>query len=82
MVHHLIKKDEPIKEMFDNVVSGLAAKVLECYYGRDESKIPVIDYLGVRPSPVSPLPSVNILESGAKVEFTLSDAVPATDHWL
>ena len=36
--HHSIKKDEPIKEMFENVVSGLTAKVLECYYGRDESK--------------------------------------------
>jgi len=81
-VRHSIKKDEPIKEMLDNVVSGLAAKVLERYYGGDESKIPVIDYLGVRPSPVSPLPSVNILESGAEVELTLSDVVPATDNWL
>jgi hypothetical protein len=81
-VRHSTKKDEPIKEMLDNVVSGLAAKVLERYYGGDESKIPVIDYLGVRPSPVSPLRSVNILESGAKVELTLSDVVPATNHWL
>ena len=81
-VRHSIKKDGPIKEMLDNVVSGLVAKVLERYYSGDESEIPVIDYLGVRPSPVSPLPSVNILESGAEVEFTLSDAVPATDHWL
>jgi len=33
-VRHLIKKDEPIKEMLDNVVSGLKMKVLEHYYGR------------------------------------------------
>ena len=32
-----IKKDEPIKEMLDNVVSGLTAKVLKRYYGDDES---------------------------------------------
>jgi fatty acid synthase subunit alpha len=37
-VRHSIKKDEPIKEMLDNVVSGLTAKVLE---RGDESKIPV-----------------------------------------
>jgi enoyl reductase-like protein len=39
-VRHLIKKDEPVEEMLDNVVSGLTAKVLECFYGGDESKIP------------------------------------------
>jgi len=46
-VCHSIKKDEPIKEMLDNVVSGLTAKVLERFYGDDESKIHAIDYLGV-----------------------------------
>lgn len=52
-VRHSTKKDELIKEMLDNVVSGLTAKVLERYYGSDESKIPAIDYLGVKPAPVS-----------------------------
>jgi hypothetical protein len=68
--------------MLDNIVSALVAKVLECYYSRDKSKISVIDYLGVRPSPVSPLPSVNILESRTEVELMLSDIIPAIDHWL
>jgi hypothetical protein len=43
VVHHSIKKDEPIKEMLSNDIYDLVAKVLEHYYGRDEGKIPVID---------------------------------------
>jgi fatty acid synthase subunit alpha len=81
-VRHSIKRDEPIKEMLDNVVSGLAAKVLERYYGGDEGEIPVIDYLGVKPAPVSSLPNVNISERGTEVEFTLSGTMPTTEHWL
>ncbi len=81
-VRHSIKKDEPIKEMLDNVVSGLAARVLERYYGGDESKIPVVDYLGVKPSPISPLPDVNVLQSRTEAELTLSGAIPTTEHWL
>jgi len=33
--------------MLDNVVSSLTAKVLERFYGGDESKIHAIDYLSV-----------------------------------
>jgi len=81
-VRHSIKKDEPIKEMLDNVVSGLAARVLERYYDGDESKIPVVDYLGVKPAPISPLPDVNVLQSRTEAELTLSGAIPTTEHWL
>jgi enoyl reductase-like protein len=63
-VRHLIKKDEPIKEMSDDVVSGLMAKVLERYCGGDECKIPAIDYLGVKPVPVPLLPGARVLRSG------------------
>ncbi len=40
------------------------ANVLERYFGGDESKIPVINYLGVRPVPVPLLPDAHILRSG------------------
>ena len=60
-VRHSIKKDEPIKEMLDNVVSGLTAKILERFYGGDESNIPAIDYLGVKPPPVPSLPGAHVL---------------------
>jgi fatty acid synthase subunit alpha, fungi type len=62
-VRHSIKKDEPIQEILDTVVSGLTAKVLERYYGGDESKIPAIDYLSVKPTPVPSLPDVRVLRT-------------------
>ena len=71
-VRHSVKKDEPIREILDNVMSGLTAKVLERYYGGDESKIPAIDYLGVKPAP-APLPSLpgaQVLRMGDEVKLT------------
>jgi hypothetical protein len=44
--------------------AGLMAKVLERYCGGDESKIPAIDYLGVKPVPVPLPPGVHVLRSG------------------
>jgi fatty acid synthase subunit alpha len=81
-VRHSIKKDEPIKEMLDNVVSGLTAKVLERFYGGDESKIPAIDYLGVKPVTVPSLPGVHVLRTGNEVKLTPPASLPAAEHWL
>ncbi len=81
-VRHSIKKDEPIKEMLDNVVSGLTAKVLERYYGGDESKIPEIDYLGVKPAPVPPLHGTHVLRTSNEVRLTPPSLLPAAEHWL
>ena len=81
-VRHSIKKDEPIKEILDNVVSSLTAKVLERYYGGDESKIPAIDYLGVKPAPVPSLPSAHVLRTGDEVKLTPPVSLPSAEHWL
>lgn len=81
-VRHSIKKDEPIKEMLDNVVSGLTAKILERFYGGDESNIPAIDYLGVKPPPVPSLPGAHVLRSGNEVKLTPPASLPAAEHWL
>ncbi len=81
-VHHLIKKDKPIKQMLDNVVSGLMVKVLERFYGGDESKIPAIDYLGVKPAPVPSLPGAHVLRTGNEVKLTLPASLFAAEHWL
>jgi enoyl reductase-like protein len=81
-VCHLIKMDAPIKEMLDNVVSGLTTKVLECFHGGDESKIPAIDYLGVKPAPVPSLPGAYVLRTGHEVKLTPPALLPAAEHWL
>jgi hypothetical protein len=81
-VRHLIKKDEPIEEILDNVVSGLTAKVLERHYGGEESKITAIDYLGVKPAPVPSLPGAHVLRTGDEVKLTLPVSFPSAEHWL
>ena len=81
-VRHSVKKDVPIKEMLDNVVSGLVTKVLNHFYDGDESKIPVLDYLGVIPSLISPIPGVGVFQTGNEVKLTMPATVPATEDWL
>jgi len=81
-VRHSIKKDEAIKEMLDNVVSGLTTKVLKHSYGGDESKIRAIDYLGVKPAPVPSLPGAHVLRTGNEVKLTPLSSLPTAEHWL
>ncbi|KAI0264369.1 fatty acid synthase [Gloeopeniophorella convolvens] len=81
-VRHSIKKDEPIKELLDNVVSGLAAKVLERYYGGDESKVPTADYLGAKTATVAALAGVEAVQRGEEVTLTVPAVAPAAEQWL
>ncbi len=81
-VRHSTKKDEPIKELLDNVVSGLIAKVLERYYDGDESKIPVVDYLGMKTTSTSPPSAVDAIRSDDEVTLRVSADVPPTEDWL
>ena len=68
--------------MLDNAVSGLVAKVLDRFYGGDEGKIPVLDYLGLKCSLVAPISGVDMLRTGDEVRLTVPAAVPATEDWL
>jgi hypothetical protein len=87
-VRHSIKRDKPITEILDNVVSDLTAKVLERFYGDDESKIPTINYLGVKPAPVPSLPGARVLRTGNEVKLTPASltphcrALPAGPRWI
>jgi fatty acid synthase subunit alpha len=81
-VCHSIKTDEPIKEMLDNVVSDLTTKILERFYGGDESKIPAIDYLGLKPAPAPSLPGAYVLRTCHEVKLTPPALLPAAEHWL
>ena len=58
------------------------AKVLERYYGGDESKIPAIDYLGVKPARVPSLPGAHVLRTGDEVKLALLVSFPSAGHWL
>jgi fatty acid synthase subunit alpha, fungi type len=66
----------------DNVVSGLTAKVLERYYGGDKSKVPAIDYLGVKPAPVPSPPGAHVLRTGGEAKLTPPISLPSAEHRL
>ncbi|KDN47732.1 hypothetical protein K437DRAFT_273590 [Tilletiaria anomala UBC 951] len=50
---HNTRANVPIKEMLGTVESTLVKLLLERYYGNDESKVPVVDYLGKSPLSVN-----------------------------
>jgi hypothetical protein len=47
-----------------------------------QNKIPVLDYLGVKPSLVSLISGVGVLQTGDEVKITVPATVPATEDWL
>ncbi|KAI0311286.1 acyl transferase domain-containing protein, partial [Amylostereum chailletii] len=80
-VKHAVKKDEPIKEILDNVTSALVARLLERSYSGDESKVPVVDYLGAVPAASPAIPGLKAVQSGDEIHLTLS-SLPKTEDWL
>jgi hypothetical protein len=51
---------------------------------RFKSKIPGVDYLGVKPAAVPSLPGAqwHVLRTGNEVKLTLPASLPAAEHWL
>lgn len=81
-IKHSTVKDEPIKEMLDNVTNILVEKLLERTYGGDAANVPTIDYLGAVPSPVSVPRGVNVAAEDNQVIFSTSASVPPTLEFL
>lgn len=75
-------KDEPIKDIFDNIVSSLVEQLTERVYGGDSSKIPTIDYLGAQPTSTPVISGVERVASGSEVTYTIGDALPEPSAWL
>jgi fatty acid synthase subunit alpha, fungi type len=79
-------KDEPIKDLLDNMHSSLVQRLIERRYGGDASKIPTIDYLGSGPVAI---PREAVLPTSVKSEATetyisymLDNPVPESSSWL
>ncbi|WVQ81978.1 hypothetical protein IAT38_004105 [Cryptococcus sp. DSM 104549] len=80
-VKHSTVADEPIKDMLGNIEGLLAKKILEQFYGGDESKVPRIDYIGAKPGqPKEGLVSESV--SGTTRTLKVGKSVPAIDDWL
>lgn len=67
-VAHSKRADEPAGEILGGIERGLIKRLLDDLYDGDESKVPVADYLGARPSPVSPSTLAE-----AKISYKVAD---------
>ena len=75
--------DEPIAELLGGIEKDLARRILERYYGGDESKIPLIDYIGSTPAAIpSSLPGVTVTTSSSSTTYKIGSTVPSTSAWL
>ncbi len=84
---HNHKANIPIKEMLGEVEDKLVKLMLERYYGNDESKVPVVDYLGKAPLVVDmealcAAYGIEARTSGATTTYKLGSNVPSKKLWL
>ena len=73
--------DEPIKDLLGNIEGLLARKILARYYDNDESKVPVIDYIGSRPALQSSQAVQQSTDGGVRT-LKVTKPLPATEDWL
>lgn len=90
-VKHCTSTQEPIADMLGNIEKSLAQKILEEFYGGDESRIPTIDYLAPEPKIADPtLLARNHIshsvestqEGGEKHVYNINGVLPPTGDWL
>lgn len=82
-VRHSKVKDEPVKDMLDNIVTGLTDKLLDCLYGGDALKVPTIEYLSAAPTTASDeLAGVEVTCSNSSIVYSVGASVPSTADWL
>ena len=85
-VKHSIIKDEPIKDLLGNITNLLAKKLLDRIYDGDESKVPVVDFLGAKPVPlpetIATTLGVRRTMSEKEIVYTVGKSLPETSLWL
>ncbi|EPQ52677.1 hypothetical protein GLOTRDRAFT_112049 [Gloeophyllum trabeum ATCC 11539] len=80
-VKHSTKKDEPIKEMLDNITASLVSKLLERRYDGDVNKVPTVDYLAP-PTRGQDIAGLECEEDGNKLTFRFGSSLPDKAAWL
>lgn len=90
-VAHSTKVDEPAGKILGGIEDGLIKRLVDDLYDGDESRIPVADYIGAKPTPVSlsTLDKAHIAykvedrDDGAKVHtYDINGVLPPHGDWL
>ncbi|KAJ2079283.1 fatty acid synthase alpha subunit Lsd1 [Coemansia sp. RSA 988] len=79
------KANEPVKDILDNIYHGQIAALLERYYDGDETKVPVVEYLGATHAESAVLPHVRVEISADRRVYTLPQSklqLPEPKTWL
>ncbi|KAJ2347619.1 fatty acid synthase alpha subunit Lsd1, partial [Coemansia sp. RSA 2671] len=82
---HATIVNEPVKDILDGVYHGHIAALLRRDYSGDATSVPVVDFIGAQPQPVSLPASVNVQSTDSARRYKLPDALdqlPDLDTWL
>ncbi|KAJ2186583.1 fatty acid synthase alpha subunit Lsd1, partial [Coemansia sp. RSA 530] len=77
--------DEPVKDILDGIYHGHITSLVQRLHDGDESQIPVVEYIGAEPVPMSLSESVDVCESETERVFVLptqAERLPELDAWL
>jgi len=84
-VEHAHVANRPIKEMLGGIEDYIVEKLLEKYYGGDESRVPYIDYIGSVPAMIdSKLMSsygINVTSDKTTI-YKFGSSLPPVEEWL
>jgi enoyl reductase-like protein len=85
-VRHAKVANQPIKEMLGGIEATLVKKLLDTYYGGDESKVPYIDYIGSSPAKINPAListyGIQVTSVDHSVTYKLGSSLPPLEEWL
>ncbi|PIA16745.1 fatty acid synthase [Coemansia reversa NRRL 1564] len=84
-VRYSTKANEPVRDILDNIYHGQIAALLERYYEGDETKVPVVGYLGAAHAERAVPPHVLVEASVDERVYTLprsKSQLPESEAWL
>ncbi|KAJ2537846.1 fatty acid synthase alpha subunit Lsd1, partial [Coemansia sp. RSA 1853] len=77
--------DEPVKDILDGIYHGHIASLVQRLHDGDESRIPVVEYIGAEPVTAALSESLDVCETETERVFVLptqADRLPELDTWM
>ena len=82
---HSTVANRPIKDMLGDIENGLVQKILETFYGGDESQVPTVDYIGGSPPRTTSVcieKGIHVQQTGDVFEYQIGSQIPDSASWL